>query len=144
MSTDHQFTGDTLMFKTLSFATIHFIIAFSVAYLLTGDFLLGSLIALIEPSVNTIAYYYHEKIWTKTSWLSGIQNNSKIKTVSFACLHFNVAFIVSYLISGDIIIGGVMALIEPAINSVAYYFHELFWKRRMSLITSLSAKIQTV
>lgn len=38
------------MKKTLTFATLHFTIAFSVAYVLTGDILIGSLIAMIEPS----------------------------------------------------------------------------------------------
>ncbi len=37
------------MKKTISFAVIHFTIAFTVAYVLTGDILIGSLIAMIEP-----------------------------------------------------------------------------------------------
>ena len=53
------------MLKTISFAIMHFSIAFLVAYLLTGDILIGGLIALVEPSVNSIAYFFHEKIWDK-------------------------------------------------------------------------------
>ncbi len=45
------------MKKTLTFAALHF----SVAYVLTGDILIGSLIAMIEPSVNTVTFYFHEK-----------------------------------------------------------------------------------
>nr|WP_075767056.1 DUF2061 domain-containing protein [Photobacterium proteolyticum] len=51
------------MKKTLSFAVIHFTVAFSVAYLLTGDLLIGSVMAMIEPAINTIAYYFHERVW---------------------------------------------------------------------------------
>lgn len=51
------------MLKTITFALMHFSIAFSVAYLLTGDLLLGGLLALIEPAVNTVAYFFHEKFW---------------------------------------------------------------------------------
>ncbi|NVP02761.1 DUF2061 domain-containing protein, partial [Photobacterium damselae subsp. damselae] len=51
------------MKKTISFAAIHFTVAFSVAYILTGDIILGSLIAMIEPMVNTVAFYFHEKVW---------------------------------------------------------------------------------
>ena len=47
--------------KTPTFAAIHFTIAFTVAYLLTGDILIGSLIAMIEPMVNTVAFYFHER-----------------------------------------------------------------------------------
>jgi uncharacterized membrane protein len=51
--------------KTLSFAAVHFTVAFTVAYLLTGSFLVGGLIAMVEPMCNTVAYYFHEKVWTR-------------------------------------------------------------------------------
>ena len=49
------------MKKILTFAALHFTIAFSVAYVLTGGILIGSLITMIESSVNTVAFYFHEK-----------------------------------------------------------------------------------
>lgn len=49
--------------KTLTFALMHFSIAFSVAYLLTGSLFVGGLVAIIEPSLNTVAFYFHEKFW---------------------------------------------------------------------------------
>lgn len=52
-----------------------------------------------------------------------------IKTLSFATVHFTVAFTVGYLISGSVLVGGTIALVEPAINTVAYYFHEQIWNR---------------
>ena len=51
------------------------------------------------------------------------------KTASFAAVHFSVAFTVAYLISGDPLVGGAIALIEPAVNTLAYYFHERVWNR---------------
>lgn len=53
------------MVKTLTFAVCHFTVAFSVAYLLTGDIGISSLLALVEPACNTIAYYFHEKAWNR-------------------------------------------------------------------------------
>ncbi|TAA47534.1 DUF2061 domain-containing protein [Corallincola spongiicola] len=52
-----------------------------------------------------------------------------IKTITFAVMHFSVAFVVAYLLTGDIIVGGLVALVEPAVNTVAYYFHEKIWLR---------------
>ncbi|ENO15745.2 DUF2061 domain-containing protein [Marinobacter nanhaiticus D15-8W] len=52
------------------------------------------------------------------------------KTITFACTHFTVAFTVAYLLTGDIIIGSLIAMVEPAINTVAYFFHEKLWNRR--------------
>lgn len=51
------------------------------------------------------------------------------KTISFAVMHFGIAFSVTYLLTGDVVVGGAVALIEPAINTVAYYFHDRVWER---------------
>lgn len=53
------------MIKTITFAIMHFSIAFGVTYLITGDLVLGGLVAIIEPAVNTVGYFFHEKIWQK-------------------------------------------------------------------------------
>lgn len=53
------------LWKTLSFSVLHFSIAFTVAYLLTGSALTGGLIAVIEPACNTVAFYFHEKMWQR-------------------------------------------------------------------------------
>lgn len=53
------------MKKTLSFAIMHFAVAFTVAYLLTGSMVVGGLVALVEPAVNTVAFYFHEMVWKK-------------------------------------------------------------------------------
>ncbi|KJY82064.1 membrane protein [Vibrio galatheae] len=118
------------MKKTITFATIHFTIAFTVAYLLTGDILIGSLIAMIEPSVNTVAFYFHEQVWAKSRLLNRLSRSAKIKTTSFAVVHFSVAFSVVYLMTGDAFVGGIMATIEPTINTIAYYFHEKVWQSK--------------
>jgi uncharacterized membrane protein len=54
------------------------------------------------------------------------------KTFTFAAVHFSVAFSVAYLMTGSVLVGGAIALVEPAINTVAYHLHELFWKRRQT------------
>lgn len=51
------------------------------------------------------------------------------KTMSFAAVHFTVAFSVAYLLSGSVLVGGAIALVEPMINTVAYHFHEMAWRR---------------
>ncbi len=53
------------MTKTMSFAAIHYSIAFTVAYVMTGSVFIGGAIALVEPAINTVAYYFHEKIWQR-------------------------------------------------------------------------------
>jgi uncharacterized membrane protein len=51
------------MAKTITFAVLHFTVAFTVGYILTGSWLVGGLIAVIEPACNTVVFHYHEKAW---------------------------------------------------------------------------------
>jgi uncharacterized membrane protein len=64
MHTCRKYINGTLL-KTISFAICHFTVAFSVAYLLTGNIGISSLLALVEPMCNTVAYFFHEKLWDR-------------------------------------------------------------------------------
>jgi uncharacterized membrane protein len=61
--------------------------------------------------------------------ISIAEDETMIKTLTFAILHFSVAFTITYLLTGSIIIGGTVALVEPAVNTVVFYFHDKAWKR---------------
>lgn len=51
------------------------------------------------------------------------------KTFSFAALHMSVAFAVGYAMTGSAWVGGALALVEPACNTVVFHFHEKIWRR---------------
>ena len=53
------------MTKTLSFAAVHFVVAFTVGYLMTGSVWVGGALALVEPACNTVAFHFHEKVWRR-------------------------------------------------------------------------------
>ena len=55
------------------------------------------------------------------------------KTLSFACVHFTVAFTLAWLITGSLTAGGLVALIEPCCNTLAFHVHERLWQRRGTL-----------
>jgi uncharacterized membrane protein len=50
--------------KTISFAWVHFSVAFGVTFALTGSVSIATGVSLIEPLLNTIAFYLHERAWT--------------------------------------------------------------------------------
>jgi uncharacterized membrane protein len=56
---------ESVMAKTASFAAVHFSVAFGVGYALTGDVVVGSALALVEPACNTVAYHFHERLWKR-------------------------------------------------------------------------------
>jgi uncharacterized membrane protein len=61
--------------KTLTYLVLHLMIGFSVAYLFTGSVQIAGGIALIEPCVNAVAFFFHERVWARypsvTSPLAG-------------------------------------------------------------------------
>ena len=69
------------MRKTISFAVVHFTVAFSVGYLVSGSLLIGSAIALLEPAVNTVAYHFHEKVWNRLNKETQVRSDTYVQTV---------------------------------------------------------------
>lgn len=53
------------LLKTLTFAALHFATAFTVVYALTGNFAVSGAAALIEPLLNTVVFYFHERAWNR-------------------------------------------------------------------------------
>lgn len=51
------------LLKTFTYLMIHLTIGFSVAYVLTSSIAVAGGIALIEPCINAIAFFFHEKAW---------------------------------------------------------------------------------
>ena len=74
------------MAKTISFAILHFTVAFTVGYMLTGSAMVGGLLAVIEPACNTVVFYFHEKAWKNFE-----QNNPEkyAKTVKLGWLYIH-------------------------------------------------------
>jgi len=53
------------MNKTATFAVVHFTVAFTVAWAMTGSWVVGGALALVEPAINTVAFFFHEKAWQR-------------------------------------------------------------------------------
>ncbi len=51
--------------KTATYSLMHFAVAGSVAYAITGDWRAALAISMIEPMVQTVAYAIHERIWER-------------------------------------------------------------------------------
>ncbi|AJP73667.1 DUF2061 domain-containing protein [Sphingomonas hengshuiensis] len=51
--------------KTLTYLSIHLTVGFTVAYAFTGSLTLAGGIALIEPCINAVAFFFHEKAWKR-------------------------------------------------------------------------------
>lgn len=50
--------------KTLSYYIMHISIAMLVAYIVTGNVWIAMTLSLLEPTVQAVAFFFHEKLWT--------------------------------------------------------------------------------
>ena len=51
--------------KTASYYVMHITVAAAVAYLVTGDVLTAITLSLLEPTVQAVAFFFHEKAWAR-------------------------------------------------------------------------------
>ena len=56
--------------KTMTWRITASLTTFLIAWILTGDILVGASIGSIEAVSKIFLYYFHERIWTNISWES--------------------------------------------------------------------------
>ena len=65
MTTDLQ---KRIIVKTLTWRVTASLTTFVIAWVLTGDLLIGATIGSIEAIAKNFLYYFHERIWNNISW----------------------------------------------------------------------------
>ena len=65
MSTDLQ---RRTIVKTLTWRVTASLTTFIIAWILTGDLLIGISIGSIEAVSKIFLYYFHERIWNNINW----------------------------------------------------------------------------
>src|SRR5690606_27784088 len=56
------------MFKTtFSYYIMHITVAMIVGYLVTGSLTMAIALSLLEPTVQAVAFFFHEKIWERNN-----------------------------------------------------------------------------
>lgn len=55
----------TTLKKTGSYCLMHMVVAASVAYAVTGDLWMALTLSLLEPTVQAVAFFFHEKAWER-------------------------------------------------------------------------------
>jgi len=61
-------TKKRTMAKTITWRITASLTTFLIAWILTGDILVGASIGSIEAVSKIFLYYFHERIWTNISW----------------------------------------------------------------------------
>ena len=50
-----------------------------------------------------------------------------LKTISYRILGTGISFLVGYILTGDVMIGGAFSVVELCIKPLVYYGHERIW-----------------
>jgi uncharacterized membrane protein len=61
--------------------------------------------------------------------LSDTNFRSLIKTITWRLTGSLSTFIISYLISGNLMVAGSIALVQITANTILYYLHERIWNK---------------
>lgn len=56
------------LIKTLSWRVIGSTATFLISYIVTGQLVVATGIAVAQMIVNTVLYYIHEIVWNKIKW----------------------------------------------------------------------------
>jgi uncharacterized membrane protein len=51
------------LLKTGTFAALNVGVCFTISYAFTGSVMIASGIAMVDPLVSTIVFYFHERAW---------------------------------------------------------------------------------
>lgn len=51
--------------KTASYYVMHIAVALAVAYAVTGSLAMSVTLSLVEPTVQAVAFFFHEKLWER-------------------------------------------------------------------------------
>jgi uncharacterized membrane protein len=53
------------LMKTFTYSIMHIFVATILAFILSGSWTIAISIGLLEPLVQTVFFYFHERIWEK-------------------------------------------------------------------------------
>ncbi|MFD1709985.1 DUF2061 domain-containing protein [Ottowia sp. GY511] len=66
--------------KTASYYVMHITVAAAVAYAVTGDAWMALTLSLLEPTVQAVAFFFHEKAWARRQALEAAPTTAPAAT----------------------------------------------------------------
>ena len=114
--------------KTITWRAVGTLDTILLSWIITGNPFTGLKIGVSEVVTKMILYYFHERIWSKI----GIEESHKrhlFKTVSWRVIGTLDTVILSWIITGNPIMGLKIGMLEVVTKMILYYLHERAWYR---------------
>jgi uncharacterized membrane protein len=112
--------------KTISWRLIGTIDTIVLSWLISGDLSLGLQIGFLEVITKMILYYFHERLWFKSSMLN-TNKRHLAKTFSWRAIGTLDTFILGWLITGNPLTGLKIGGAEVVSKMLLYFGHEKIW-----------------
>lgn len=105
-----------------------------LAWLISGNPMIGLKIGLSELATKMFLYYLHERVWFKINLSKeGILRESRkrhiAKTITWRMVGTIDTMLIAWFISGNPFIGLKVGLAEISTKMILYYLHERVWYR---------------
>ena len=114
--------------KTFSWRFVGTLDTLILSWIISGNFFLGVKIGFFELITKMILYYFHEKVWFKSS----IKDSNKrhiTKTFTWRFVATLDTIILGFIITGNLMTGLKIGGAEIITKMVLYYWHEKLWYR---------------
>jgi uncharacterized membrane protein len=122
------------LLKAVTWRVIGTIDTMLLAWIISGDPLIGVKIGFAEVLTKMILYYLHERVWfkiniTKDGILRESRKRHLAKTVTWRAVGTLDTMFISWIITGNPLIGIKIGIAELLTKMVLYYLHERVWYR---------------
>ena len=118
--------------KTMTWRIVGSIDTMVIGWLISGNPLVGLSIGGTEVISKMILYFVHERLWLKIDRRNHrvlYKYRHIIKTISWRVIGTIDTTLLSWLITGDPIIGLQIGAVEMVTKMVLYYLHEKVWHK---------------
>ncbi len=122
------------MAKTITWRMVGTLDTILLSFIITGNPLMGVKIGITEVLTKMLLYYVHERVWFRINLSkSGRSRESRkrhlAKTITWRGVGTVDTMLLSWLITGNPLVGLKIGFAELLTKMILYYLHERVWYR---------------
>jgi len=124
--------------KTISWRVLLTISHFVNGFIVTGSIAIGLKIAGWSLVINSVLYWFHERIWNWIQWNKKPSDNlffldghprTTTKMITWRVIVNFSNFLIPYFMTGSLGKAGAFFTIAVIVNMTLFYIHERIWNR---------------
>ncbi len=114
--------------KTVTWRIVGTLDTILLSWLITGNPMTGLKIGFAEVITKMVLYFFHERLWLKLGFPDS-RKRHLVKTFTWRAVGTLDTMVLSWLITGNPLIGLQIGFVEAITKMILYYLHERVWYR---------------